>query len=132
MSTSAGQQHVRHADRFFIGGEWVKPSSSSHIDVRDSATEEVFLSVAEAQVEDVDRAVAAARKAFDRGPWPRMTHKERAGWLNKIADAWMKRADTLAQTWTHESGVLHSIAKRAVHGPANTFRFHAGLADTFE
>jgi acyl-CoA reductase-like NAD-dependent aldehyde dehydrogenase len=132
MSTRADQQHIRHADRFFIGGEWVKPSSSSRIDVRDSATEEVFLSVAEAQVEDVDRAVAAARKAFDDGPWPRMTHKARAVWLNKIADAWTNRADAFAETWTRESGVLHSIAKRAVVGPANTFRFHAGLADTFE
>src|SRR5262249_8874383 len=53
MSTGATPQHIQHADRFFIGGEWVKPSSSSRIDVRDSATEEVFLSVAEAQVEDV-------------------------------------------------------------------------------
>lgn len=132
MSTTANQQHIRHADRFFIGGEWVKPSSSSRIDVRDSATEEVFLSVAEAQVEDVDRAVTAARKAFDSGPWPRMAHKERAVWLNKIADAWTKRADALADTWTRESGVLHSVAKRAVLGPASTFRFHAGLADTFE
>jgi aldehyde dehydrogenase (NAD+) len=133
MSASTDhQQHIHHADRFFIGGEWVEPSSSSRIDVRDSATEEVFLSVAEAQVEDVDRAVAAARKAFDDGPWPRMTHKERAVWLNKIADAWTKRTDAFAETWTRESGVLHSIAKRAVFGPANTFRFHAGLADTFE
>src|SRR5262250_2562727 len=127
MSTGATQQHIHHPDRFFIGGEWVAPSSSARIDVRDSATEEVFLSVAEAQVEDVDRAVAAARTAFDRGPWPRMTHKERAVWLNKIADAWTKRTDAFADTWTRESGVLHSIAKRDVHGPASTFRFHAGL-----
>ena len=132
MSTGAVQQHVRHSDRFFIGGEWVKPSGSSRIDVRDSATEDVFLSVAEAQVEDVDRAVDAARKAFDSGPWPRMTHKERAVWLNKIADAWMNRLDAFADTWTSESGVLHSIAKLAVVGPAFTFRYHAGLADTFE
>src|SRR5215471_8524289 len=102
MSTATTQQHIRHPDRFFIGGEWVKPSSSSRIDVRDSATEEVFLSVAEAQVEDVDRAVAAARNAFDRGPWPRMSHKERAAWLEKIADAWMSRADAFADTWTGE------------------------------
>ena len=78
MTAAAPQQHVRHADRFFIGGKWVEPSSRARIDVRDSATEEVFLSVAEAQVEDVDRAVAAARRAFDRGPWPRLTHAERA------------------------------------------------------
>ena len=132
MSTTADHQHVRHPDRFFIGGEWVTPSSKARIDVRDSATEEVFLSVAEAQAEDVDRAVTAARKAFDDGPWPRMTHKERAAWLMKIAEAWTKRADAFADTWTRESGVLNSIAKRAVLGPAHTFRFNAGLADTFE
>ena len=128
----AEQQHVRHPDRFFIGGEWVAPSSNAKIHVRDSATEEVFLSIAEAQAEDVDRAVAAARKAFDDGPWPRMSHKERAGWLLEIAEAWGKRADAFADTWTRESGVLNAIAKRAVLGPAHTFRFHAGLADTFE
>jgi len=132
MSNSADQQPVRHADRFFIGGQWAAPSSKAQIHVRDSATEEVFLSIAEAQVEDVDRAVAAARAAFDDGPWPRMTHKERATWLLKIADAWTKRADAFADTWTRESGVLNSIAKRAVLGPAATFRYYAGLADTFE
>ena len=75
MPTGAPKQYIRHPDRFFIGGEWVEPSSTARIDVRDSATEEVFLSVAEAQVEDVDRAVAAARKAFDHGPWPRLSHR---------------------------------------------------------
>ncbi|MBM4267885.1 MAG: aldehyde dehydrogenase [Deltaproteobacteria bacterium] len=136
MSTGTAQQqtkqHVRHPDRFFIGGKWVEPSSRARIDVRDSGTEEVFLSVAEAQVEDVDRAVEAARKAFDRGSWPRMTHQERAGWLVKIADAWMKHTDAFADTWTSESGVINSIAKLAVMGPAFTFRTYAGFADTFE
>ena len=122
---------LRHPDRFFIGGEWVEPSSRAQIDVRDSTTEEVFLSVAEAQVEDVDRAVAAAREAFDRGPWPRMTHAERASWLKKIADAWSSKADAFADTWTRESGVLHAVAKRAVLGPMQTFRFNAGLAESF-
>jgi acyl-CoA reductase-like NAD-dependent aldehyde dehydrogenase len=132
MSRDAVQQQIRHPDRFFIGGEWVEPSSRSRIDVRDSATEEVFLSVAEAQVEDVDGAVAAARKAFDDGPWPRMTHAERAIWLSKIADAWARRADAFADTWVRESGVLHSVAKYAAANPASTIRFHAGLAETFE
>jgi len=132
MSTSADKQYLRHADRFFIGGEWVKPSSAARIDVRDSATEEVFLSVAEAQVEDVDRAVEAARHAFDHGPWPRLTHAERAVWLDKIADAWGNHVDAFAETWTRESGVLHALTKRAVHGPAHTFRAHAALAETFQ
>ena len=131
MPMGAVQQQIRHPEYFFIGGEWVEPSSRSRIDVRDSATEEVFLSVAEAQVEDVDRAVAAARKAFDDGPWPRMTHAERAIWLSKIADAWTRRADAFADTWVRESGVLHSVAKYAAANPASTIRFHARLAETF-
>jgi aldehyde dehydrogenase (NAD+) len=131
MPTDAAAQYLRHPDRFFMGGAWVPPSSAARLDVRDSATEEVFLSVAEAQVEDVDRAVTAARTAFDDGPWPRMTHAERAEWLGRVAAAWTKRADVFADTWTRESGVLHSLAKRAVHGPAGTFRTPARLADTF-
>lgn len=86
MSTRPVTARLRHPDRFFLGGEWVEPSSRARIDVHDSATEEVFLSVAEAQVEDVDRAVAAARTAFDDGPWPRLAHAERAEWLGRIAD----------------------------------------------
>jgi len=132
MTAPQSAQTLRHPDRFFIGGAWVEPSSGARIDVRDSTSEEVFLSVAEAQVEDVDRAVAAAREAFDRGPWPRMTHAERAVWLNRIADAWTSKADAFADTWTRESGVLHAVAKRAVLGPMQTFRFNAGLAGTFE
>ncbi len=61
---------LRNADRFFIGGEWVKPSSAAKIDVIDSATEELFFSVAEAEQADMTRAVTAARLAFDEGPGP--------------------------------------------------------------
>lgn len=131
MSSTTGNGHLRHPDRFFIGGTWLEPSSPARIDVRDSATEEVFLSVAEAQVEDVDRAVEAARRAFDDGPWPRMPHEDRAEWLRKIADAWGTKTDALAETWTRESGALHSLAKRAVHAPPLTFREHAGYAESF-
>lgn len=73
---------VAHPDRFFIGGEWVVPSSSDTIRVIAPATEELYLSVAEAREADIDRAVAAARSAFDTGPWPRMSPIERAGYLN--------------------------------------------------
>ena len=69
----------------FIGGEWVKPSSMSTIDVIDSTTEEIYFKVAEAQAKDVTRAVAAARTAFDEGPWPRMTHFERGEFLRGLA-----------------------------------------------
>ena len=102
---------LRHLDRFFIGGEWVKPSTDSTIDVTDSTTEEHFFSVAEAQEQDMSRAVAAARQAFDAGPWPRLTHAERAEYLRAIAEGLRKRGDDVGQIWPREAGVLHGIAK---------------------
>ena len=122
---------VRHGDRFFIGGEWVKASSQSKIDVIESATEELFFSVAEAQAADISRAVGAAREAFDNGPWPRMTHAERADYLRAIAAGLLKRADELGQIWPRESGVLHSLASGSAAVCAKTFDYYASLADTF-
>ncbi len=67
QTTSQGQttSPLRHPDRFFIGGQWVAPSSDATIDVVDSGTEEHFFTVAEAQAPDMARAVDAARQAFD-------------------------------------------------------------------
>ena len=61
---------IRHTDRFFIGGEWVTPSSDSTITVIDSHTEQAYLTVAEAQAADIDRAVTAAGKPSTTGPGP--------------------------------------------------------------
>ena len=76
---------VRHPDRFYIDGQGVAPSSGAVIDVVDSGTEEPFFRVAEAQAADIDRAVGAARTAFDHDPWPRLTHEKRAGHLRAMA-----------------------------------------------
>src|SRR6185295_16749204 len=122
---------IKRPDRFFIDGTWAAPSSSSVIDVINSGTEELFVSVAEAQAPDVERAVAAARKAFDRGPWPRMKHAERAKYLRAIAQELGKRTDDLAQIWTCESGVIHGIAKGGSMGLGSIYEYYAGLADTF-
>src|SRR5262245_18738838 len=122
---------LKHPDRFFIDGSWAKPSSVSKIDVINSATEELFVSVAEAQKADVNSAVAEARKAFDRGPWPRMKHSERASYLRAIARELGDRADDLARVWTTESGVIQAVAKGGSRGIGKTYEFYAGLADTF-
>jgi aldehyde dehydrogenase (NAD+) len=122
---------LQHTDRFFIGGEWVKPSSDAMIEVTDSATEQLFLRVAEAQAPDMSWAVAAGRQAFDHGPWPRMTHAERAGYLRAIAGGLRERAADVGQVWPRESGVLHAIAQGAAADAARTFEYYAGLADTF-
>jgi acyl-CoA reductase-like NAD-dependent aldehyde dehydrogenase len=122
---------LQHADRFFIGGEWVDASSDARIDVDDSGTEELYFSVAEAQESDMARAVSAARVAYDRGPWPTMTHAQRAEFLRAIATGLQERADDLGQIWPRQSGVVHSIAKFAAMGGTGTFDYYAGLSDTF-
>jgi betaine-aldehyde dehydrogenase len=122
---------IRHPDRFFINGEWVKPSSDAKLDVFDSGTEELFASVAEAKAADIDRAVAAARQAFDHGPWPRMSHAERAGYLSAIAQGVRERAADMARCWPSESGVIHSAASTSPAAIAKRWEFYADIATTY-
>jgi aldehyde dehydrogenase (NAD+) len=70
---------IRHTDRFYIGGQWVAPSSDAKINVIDSDTEQVYFTVAEAQAADISRAVQAAREAFDSGPWPWLSSRPPRG-----------------------------------------------------
>ena len=111
--------------------QWVEPSSDAVIDVIDSTSEQLFFSVAEAKAPDMARAVAAARQAFDEGPWPRLSHEERADYLRAIATELEGRTEDLGQIWPRESGVLHVVAKGSVAGASATFNYYAGLAKTF-
>jgi len=120
-----------NADRLFIGGEWVSPSTNARIDVIAPATEQLFVSVAAAQDADIERAVHAARKAFDQGPWPRMSHRERAGFLKAMGQLVSQRADDVAEVWPNEMGVLHSIARNIAGGIGHVYDYYAGLADTY-
>lgn len=119
---------VLNPDRFFVGGEWVKPSSNAVVDIIDSATEELYYSVAEAQAADMDRAVAAAKKAFDEGPWPRMTHAERADFMYAFSREVAARTDVLGDIWPRESGVLARVAGPSIVRAASVFEYYAGFA----
>ncbi|MDF0544293.1 aldehyde dehydrogenase [Sphingobium sp. H39-3-25] len=122
---------IRHPDRFFIGGRWVEPSSGKMISVVDSASEQPFLSVAEAQAADMSQAIAAARDAFDNGPWPRMSHAERAGYMRALAVALRKRGADIRELWPREAGALASLAQPYTDRAANEFDYYAGFADTY-
>lgn len=123
---------LSHPNRFYIGGDWVKPSSDAVINVIDSASEEPYYEVAEAQPADVDLAIASARQAFDHGPWPRLTHAERAGYLRAMADELETRLPDYAQIWPRESGIVHSIAQAMLPGEPRMLRFYADLAHDFQ
>src|ERR1700729_3163358 len=122
---------IRNTDRFYIGGQGVAPSSDSTISVIDSDTEQVYFTVAEAQAADISHAVGAARNAFDNGPWPRLTHEQRAEYLRAIGSELSKRSDDLGQIWPRESGVLHAVAQYGGRGAQATFNAFAGLAATY-
>lgn len=92
------------ADHLFIGGHWVTPTSPEVLEVRSPADGRVVGRVPHAGVADVERAVAAARDAFDRGPWPRMTVAERIEIVTRIRDAIIERGDELAQLITAQNG----------------------------
>jgi acyl-CoA reductase-like NAD-dependent aldehyde dehydrogenase len=128
---SAPTAPLARPDQFYIGGQWVKPSSDSVIDVIDSVTELSYFTVAEARKEDMAAAVGAAREAFANGPWPRLSHAERAGYLNAFAAELGERAGDIAQMWPRESGVLHAVATPFAGGAARTFEYYAGLASSF-
>ncbi len=122
---------LAHTDRLYIGGNWVTPSSSSTIEVDDSSTGEPYFRLPEAQEADMDLAVGAARLAFDSGPWPRMSHAERADFLRALGSAMASRADDLGQIWPRESGVLYSTA--AAMGPFTSWAFDsfAAMVETY-
>jgi betaine-aldehyde dehydrogenase len=131
MSVSPTTISLKHPDRFFINGEWAKPSSSSTIDVINSGTEELFLRVAEAQEADINRAVAAARTAFDRGPWPRMSHAERANYLRAIAREIPSRVNDLVTSSVAETGAIIGMVQYLPPMLAGTYEYYAGLAATY-
>ena len=132
VETIARKAPIAHPDRFFIGGEWVAPSSNALIDVITPSTEDLFVSVAEAKPADVERAVDAARQAFDYGPWPRLTHAERAGYLREIAKGMATRGEDLSKIWTSEMGIVRTVADFQVRGAPGIFNYYAGLASSFE
>ncbi|TMD13559.1 MAG: aldehyde dehydrogenase family protein [Chloroflexi bacterium] len=113
--------------KLFIGGRWTDAADGKTFETLDPSTGEVLARVAEAAAEDVDRAVAAARKSFDRGTWRDLPPSERAAALWKIGDMIEERATELAQLETLDNGMPINDAL-LFHAPlaAATFRYYAG------
>jgi betaine-aldehyde dehydrogenase len=123
---------LKHPRELYIGGKWVASSTAGEFEVLDCSTEQVAARVARAGSADVQRAVAAARQAFDRGPWPRMAHAERAVILSRIADRFEVLNDQFARVWSIESGIVYKVAQpRLGQFLSAAFRQYAAMASTF-
>jgi betaine-aldehyde dehydrogenase len=120
-------------DQLFIGGEWVKPEGKGVIEVISPHTEEVIGTVPDASPADIDKAVAAARAAFDEGPWPRMTPEERAEGLKRLSGALQSRAEQIADVISSENGSPKSWSIMGqVFSATMVLDTYAGLASGYE
>src|SRR6185436_6547973 len=114
--------------QLYINGEFVAPQSSSTIDVLDPATGDVIARVPDANAGDVDRAVRAARAAFDEGPWKDATAQDRGRVLFNLAEIVRARADELADIETRNSGKPIVEAEFDIADVATCFEYYGGLA----
>ncbi|MBF6321146.1 aldehyde dehydrogenase [Nocardia cyriacigeorgica] len=119
-------------DSLFIGGRWTAPATTERIQVISPATEEPVGSVPAVDRADVDAAVAAARTAFDSGPWPSTPPEERAQVLSRAARLIEERGADLAATLTAEMGAPLMAATTLNQIPAvAALDYYAGLAKSF-
>jgi aldehyde dehydrogenase (NAD+) len=120
-------------ERLFIGGVWQTPSTDAKIQVHSPATETLIGTVPEGREADIDHAVAAARRAFDDGPWPRLSARERAGYLRAIAAELDRRGEETARVLTAEVGSLYSVNRYGrVPVQVGILQFFASLGDELE
>ncbi len=124
--------NIKHPDKLFIGGEWVQPHGTDVIEVENPAEEEIVARVAHADSTDMDRAVAAAREAFDNGPWPRLTPVERQAKLMEVIDILETRVPEIAAAWTAQIGGLASAAGPMHGGAVAGLRGIASLGERFQ
>lgn len=117
---------------FFIDGQWTTPAAKEQFDVISPSTEEVVGQVPLATTADIDGAVAAARRAFDDGPWPRLSPDERADLLTRIAGILRKRDTEIAGVAVDEMGCAISQATAAQTGMlAPLFDYYAELIRSY-
>lgn len=123
-------QGLKAPTQFFIGGRWVAPKGDKRLEVISPVTEARIMEYPEASTADVDDAIAAAREAFDHGPWPRLSPKERAGYLRKVADNIEARLGEIADSWTGQMGAPITLTKILAPQNVTLFRYYADLIDS--
>ena len=118
------------ATKLLINGKWVDAASGKTFPTVNPATGNVITQVAEADAADVDKAVAAARHAFDKGPWRKMSASQRGILMNRLADLIEKHADELAMLEALDNGKPAHVARAAdLNLTIACLRYYAGWAD---
>src|SRR5246500_3511064 len=114
--------------QMYINGEFVESQSGKYFPVVDPSTEETLAEVPDADEQDVNRAVAAAKAAFDSGAWPQTTAQERGRILFRLAERVRKEAAALAELEARNSGKPIVEAEYDINDVATCFEYYGGLA----
>ncbi len=122
---------LQHPVDVFIAGAWRRAHSGRDIAVVSPVSGEVIATVGEADEVDVADAVAAARQAFDHGPWPRLSPSERAEFLRRMGEILRARIPELADAWVEQIGALATVAPIVITGGVDWFNFYADLAESY-
>ena len=123
---------TRSYDTFFVDGGFARSLSDRSAEVVSPRTEEVIGRVPLATAEDVDRAVDAARRAFDHGEWPRLTPGERAAAMRRLADCLDRRQADLTELGVDETGYPIAFSETYMATmPALNFRMNADIAESY-
>ncbi len=126
-------QYIAKPRQMLINGKWVNAASGKTFPTYNPATGDVLANVAEGDAEDINRAVAAARAAFDSGPWSKIGSAERGNMIWRLADLVEKHAEEFAQLESLDNGKPLTIARVAdVPGTVAMFRYMAGWATKIE
>jgi acyl-CoA reductase-like NAD-dependent aldehyde dehydrogenase len=128
---ASNQITLQYPERLFIDGRWIEPSSSRALTPVNPTTEQPIISVAEGVEADMDRAVAAARRAFDEGPWPQMSPAERAEFMLRLAGELRKRLPELVASWVEQVGAPIGMAEMVTAGSVGMYEYYASLASSF-
>jgi phenylacetaldehyde dehydrogenase len=127
------EQFVATPRQLFIDGRWSDAASGRTFETPNPATGETLARVAEGDAEDIDRAVKAARRAFETGPWGRLTPSERGRIIWRIGDLILEHLDELAQLESLDNGKPFAVAQAAdVPLAADLFHYMAGWATKIE
>jgi phenylacetaldehyde dehydrogenase len=127
------EEFIARPRQLFINGQWADAASGKTFETPNPATGETLARVAEGDAEDINRAVRAARAAFDSGPWSRMTPSERGRIIWRIGDLILEHTQELAQLESLDNGKPVAVAAAAdVPLAADLFHYMAGWATKIE
>ncbi|MBW5420938.1 aldehyde dehydrogenase family protein [Streptomyces sp. BG9H] len=127
MTGTEGKRDVSAQQTIHVGGEWLSAASGATREILDPADAKPFALIAEGGTEDADAAIAAARKAFDEGPWPHTPVAERAALLRKVADLLVRDREEIGLLESRDAGKTLEEGRVDVDCVADAFRYFADL-----